>query len=95
MLALDRGNELHLFEGLPEEWTKPGMESQLNGIATPFGPLYLNFKVDDSGKYVNIKVEKLQDEKLEKIVIHQSTWSENSEEIVFDRNESIDIRILL
>ena len=28
LLALDRGQEMHLFEGLPTQWTKPGMVTQ-------------------------------------------------------------------
>ena len=38
LLELDRGDELHLLEGLPREWLRPGMVTRLNGVATPFGP---------------------------------------------------------
>jgi hypothetical protein len=49
MIELDRGNELHLFEGLPKEWLKPGAETRLNGILTPFGPISLTLKVNSKG----------------------------------------------
>ena len=45
LLALDRGDELHLLEGMPAQWLGPGMVTRLNGIATPFGPLYLTVQV--------------------------------------------------
>ncbi|MHC4443107.1 MAG: glucosidase family protein [Planctomycetota bacterium] len=75
LLALDRENELHLLEGLPAEWTKPGMATRLNGILTPFGPLDMSLKVADDGKTTNLKVaaNKLTD--CEKIVIHLDTWT--------------------
>ena len=75
MLALGRDNELHLFEGLPKEWVKPGMVTSLNGIATPFGKLYLTLKVDDSGKSARLKVKKLPAGSLQKIVVHLDRWT--------------------
>ncbi len=50
LLALDRGDELHLLEGMPAKWLGPGMVTRLNGIATPFGPLYLTVQVQKDGK---------------------------------------------
>ena len=53
LLALDHGDELHLLEGLPPEWTRPGMVTRLNGILTPFGPLHLELRIADDGKQGN------------------------------------------
>jgi hypothetical protein len=55
LLALDRGDELHLLEGLPREWTRPGMVTRLNGVCTPFGPLYLELRVADDGKTARLQ----------------------------------------
>ena len=62
MLALDRGNDLHLFEGMPKEWARAGMVTKLNGVATPFGKVYLSLKVDKSSKTARLKVKKISDE---------------------------------
>lgn len=70
LLALDRGDELHLFEGLPTEWTKPGMVTKLNGIATPFGKLTMELKVTADGKTATLRVEPLSDPSCRKIVVH-------------------------
>jgi len=70
LLALDRGDELHLFEGLPPEWTKPGMITKLTGIATPFGKLTMELKVATDGKTAALHVEPLSDPSCRKIVVH-------------------------
>jgi hypothetical protein len=70
LLALDRGTELHLFEGLPSAWIKPGMVTQLERIATPFGPLTMALKVATDGKTANLHVDPLSDPSCTKIVVH-------------------------
>ena len=59
LLALDRGNELHLLEGLPSEWTGPGMRTKLDGVATPFGPLQMVLQTDRRGKMATLTVKPL------------------------------------
>src|ERR1035437_9943111 len=59
LLALDRRDELHLFEGLPVEWTKPGMVTRLNGVATPFGPLDMTVQTDKKGAKATVSVKPL------------------------------------
>jgi len=79
LLALDRGNELHLFEGLPIEWTRPGMVTKLNGICTPFGKLTLQLKIAKDGKSAALRVEPLSDASCQKIVVHLSGWAVKSD----------------
>ena len=59
LLALDRGDELHLLEGLPAEWLGPNMVTRLDGVATPFGPLYLSVQVQEDGKTAVLEVKPL------------------------------------
>jgi hypothetical protein len=59
LLALDRGDELHLLEGFPPQWAAPGRLTRLNGIATPFGPLYLTVRADKEGKSLTLRVKPL------------------------------------
>jgi hypothetical protein len=59
LLELDRGNELHLLEGLPAAWTGPGMTTRLNGVATPFGPLNMVLQIDRAGNMATLKVKPL------------------------------------
>ena len=75
LLAIDRGNELHLFEGLPKAWAGPGMETALKQVATPFGVLTFSLSVDRSGKEALLKIEPLADASCRKIVVHKKGWS--------------------
>ncbi|MBI5387424.1 MAG: hypothetical protein HZA90_22415 [Verrucomicrobia bacterium] len=59
LLALDRGDELHLLEGFPREWAGPGMTTRLNGVATPFGPLDMTVQADQDGKTAKLSVKPL------------------------------------
>jgi hypothetical protein len=59
LLEIDRGDELHLLEGMPPEWLKPGMVTRLNAVATPFGPLHLAVTAAADGKTATITVKPL------------------------------------
>ena len=50
LLELDRGEELHLLEGMPAQWLKAGMATRLNGVLTPFGPLHMAVQVKPGRK---------------------------------------------
>jgi hypothetical protein len=59
LLELDRGNELHLLEGMPAQWLKAGMTTRLNGVATPFGPLHMTVQVGQHSKTATLEVKPL------------------------------------
>jgi hypothetical protein len=59
LLELDRGDELHLLEGMPAQWLKAGMTTKLGGVLTPFGPLSMTVQVDRQGKTATLKVKPL------------------------------------
>lgn len=70
LLALDRGDELHLLEGFPREWAGPGMVTRLHGVATPFGPLEMTVKADRRGAHATLSVRPLASN-CRAIVVHQ------------------------
>lgn len=69
LLQIDRGTELHLLEGIPREWLKPGMETSLDKMATPFGPLTMSLKVSRSGRSARLAVSALSDN-CTKLAVH-------------------------
>ncbi len=75
LLEMDRGNELHLLEGLPEEWIGAGMHTGLKEIATPFGPLSFTLDVDRKGRTATLAIEPLQSN-CDKIVVHTGKWGD-------------------
>lgn len=84
LLALDRGDELHLLEGLPREWTGPGMTSRLSGIATPFGPLDMQLTIAADGRSANLHVAPLADRACKKIVVHTGGWAAKEPQAVLE-----------
>jgi len=69
LLALDRGDEMHLLEGMPAKWLGAGMETRLNGIATPFGPLNMTVQVQKDGKAAMLEVKPLAAD-CKEIIVH-------------------------
>jgi hypothetical protein len=59
LLALDRGDELHLLEGFPPEWAGPGRVTRLSGVATPFGPLHMTVRGQRKGTRATLTVQPL------------------------------------
>jgi len=74
LLALDRGDELHLLEGFPAEWRQPGMRTALKDIATPFGKLSFKLQVDASGRTAVLEVDKLSDASCKGVYVHLGDW---------------------
>jgi len=71
LLALDRGDELHLLEGLPRAWLRPGAVTRLNGVATPFGPLTMELKATAAGHSATLTVQPLRaDRGCRRLVVH-------------------------
>ncbi|GHT12581.1 hypothetical protein FACS1894170_07570 [Planctomycetales bacterium] len=77
LLQLDRGDELHLLEGLPPEWIQPGMKTELKDIATPFGKLSFVLQVDKTGKKATLNVEKISAPSCKGIFIHLGDWGKS------------------
>ena len=69
LLALDRGDEMHLLEGMPRAWLGPGMVTRLDSIATPFGPLSMTVQVDPRGTTAELDVSPLA-ANCSRIVVH-------------------------
>jgi len=71
-IALERGTELHLFEGLPPAWTKPGMKTSLKGIYTEFGKLTLDLTISNDGKQavLNADLESENHKAPTSVVVH-------------------------
>jgi hypothetical protein len=71
-IALERGGDLHLFEGLPPTWTKPGMQTSLQKVCTDFGILDVLLKISDDGKkaYITVDLDSSGYQKPSAVVIH-------------------------
>lgn len=70
ILILERGSELHLLEGLPSHWTRPGAKIQMTDIPTSFGPVSFSLHVALGGESAVLKIVPPQREDIDKIVVH-------------------------
>lgn len=70
MLILERGQELHLLEGMPTAWTNPGDKIQMLEIPTSFGPITLYVTMSKDDRKAIITVQPPKREPIEKIVLH-------------------------
>ncbi len=95
LLELDRGSELHLLEGFPNEWAAPGSITRLNGVLTPFGPLHMALIVDRDGQNAQLKIKKLEGSRPDKIVLHLSGLTGKDEVRYLPVDKDIDITIPL
>jgi hypothetical protein len=70
MMILEREKQLHLLQGLPHNWTRPGNETRMIEIPTSFGTMSLSMKMANDGKSATIKVDPPKRQSVEKIVVH-------------------------
>ena len=70
LLILERGHELHLFEGLPRVWTRPGCVTELKAVPTTFGDVSLKLDVAADGRSATITIDPPNRTPAERIVVH-------------------------
>jgi hypothetical protein len=70
LLVLERGDQLHLFEGLPRGWLRPGKSIRVEGVTTEFGPLSLVLRVAADGSSAVLSVDPPRRTPPERIVVH-------------------------
>ncbi len=80
LLVLERGDELHLFEGIPRSWTRRGAETRLTEIPTSLGTVSLQLAVDDAGRSAILRLHFSGARRPKKIVVHseQFEWPVHS-----------------
>ncbi|MEN8254929.1 MAG: hypothetical protein ABFR33_05605 [Verrucomicrobiota bacterium] len=74
LVVFERDDELHLFEGLPTAWLKPGATLEINGAVTRFGKISLTLQVSDDGKTATLDATPPTRTPATKIVVHGAHW---------------------
>jgi hypothetical protein len=76
LLVLERGDELHLLEGLPAEWVRPGMAVRLREVATQFGPMSLELRAGADGTRAVLQLDPPVRNRPRRIVLHLAGWAD-------------------
>jgi hypothetical protein len=70
LVILERGDQLHLLEGLPQAWASAGSELRMMEVPTSFGAVSLAVKAADDGRSARITVHWPGREPLAKAIVH-------------------------
>jgi hypothetical protein len=95
LLVLERGEELHLFEGLPAAWIRPGATTRVHGALTEFGPVSLELRVSADGGSASLHLDPPRRNPARKIVLHLGGWSGRSGVLELPAGETSDRQISL
>ncbi len=75
LVLLERGDELHLLEGLPPAWVRAGGDLRLREIATEFGPASLEMSFGAGGRTARLRLVPPSRRPPSKLVVHLETWA--------------------
>ena len=75
LLVLERGDELHLFEGLPREWLRPGKSVRIRDVLTEFGPISLELCVAADGSKAHLTLDPPHRDPPKRILLHLDGWA--------------------
>ena len=87
-LILERGRELHLFEGLPRAWTRPGCVTELKAVPTTFGDVSLKLEVAADGRTATVTVDPPHREAVDKLVVHLEQFARLAAKISLDGKDA-------
>jgi len=91
LLVFERGDELHLFEGLPKSWLKPDTNLEINDIATRFGCFSMKMNVLKDGKTVKLQISYPKRYPPKQIVVHTKSWGKLEKGKAIPNNEGFAI----
>ncbi len=96
-LVLERGNELHFFEGLPKVWLSAGDRIELNDVYTDFGLLSLSLEVGIEGNFarLDITMDDTAHDPPSAIVLHESAFGRTGETTELQYEPKIELDITL
>jgi hypothetical protein len=80
-MILERGNELHLLEGMPRAWCRPGAVNRLRGIPTAFGPVDLEVRVAADGRVATVAFTPPAREPASRVVLHLESFGRAAESV--------------
>jgi hypothetical protein len=87
LLILERGRELHLFEGMPTAWSYPGAKLYLVDIPTRFGSMTLSMSLAEDGRCGTIRIIPPARNRMDRMVVHLEHFHSSLRSVKMDDNE--------
>ncbi len=75
LLVLERGETLHLLEGLPGQWIGPGNVTRLHHMPTSFGEISLDLEVSEDGAGAVLRLSPPDRQPPAEVILHTTAWS--------------------
>jgi hypothetical protein len=95
LLVLERGDELHLLEGIPRSWLAPGAVTELRDIATDFGPMTFKLEVAADGAKAHLSYTPPTNDRLRKTIVHLGSWAAEGKITIEEKGGTYDLVIPL
>jgi len=95
LLVLERGDELHLLEGIPRSWLAPGALTELRDIATDFGPVSLKLEVAADGAKARLSYAPPANDRLRKTIVHLGAWAAEGKIAIEEKDRAVLLTIPL
>ncbi len=95
LLVLERGSELHLFEGLPRAWVRPGAVTRTQDVLTEFGPISFELRVSADGSQATLELDPPRRNPPTNLIVHLDGWSGREGSIELAGEEPIEQEIPL
>lgn len=84
LLVLERGDELHVLEGMPGSWTGPGRRIRMTQMPTSFGVMDLDVQVAGDGRRAIIRIVPPRRESPKRIVVHLEHFGRSAQRVMLD-----------
>jgi hypothetical protein len=84
LLILERGRELHLLEGLPRTWTRPGCVTELKAVPTSFGDASLRLAVAADGRSASLAFDPPNRSPADSVVVHLEHFAQRAAAVSLD-----------
>jgi hypothetical protein len=95
LLVLERGDELHLLEGLPKAWLRPGKCVRVREALTEFGPVSLELRVSEDGRKATLRLAPPVRNPAKRIVLHLDGWAAAPGRMELPATEKVEREITL
>lgn len=92
LVLLERGDELHVCEALPQAWTRPGAVLRMLDVPTSFGEVTLEMHVAEDGRSARITVDPPRRRPPSRIVLHLQGFARNISAVESEEPATFTVR---